>query len=144
MTKPSPHNAIALMRESARLYTKIFGKRFRELHLTAEEARTLAYLSIGETMSQRRLADLMHVQPIVLSRLIDRLEAASWAERRPSPSDRRVNEIHLTAKGRAGARKIRAINDNLADRLTAELAPEDLPALVRGLQVIRAALEEIR
>ena len=144
MTQPPPHRAIALMRESSRLYTQLFGKRFKQLDLTAEEARTLAYLSASEAISQRALADLMHVQPIVLSRLIDRLEAGGWVTRQPSPTDRRANEIHTTDKGRTAARKIRAVNDIIADSLAADLSAEELAALLRGLEVIRRALDEAR
>ena len=144
MSEASPHRAIALMRESSRLYTRLFGKRFRELKLTPEEARTLAYLSGSETMPQRQLADLMHVQPITLSRLVDRLEGRGLVERRPSPTDRRAKEIHLAAKGRVAARKILAINDGLADQLAGQLDASELKTLVRGLGVIRQSLEEMR
>jgi DNA-binding MarR family transcriptional regulator len=143
MPDAEPHRAIALMRESSRMYAKLFGKRFRELKLTPEEARTLAHLSAGETMRQRQLADLMHVQPIALSRLVDRLESRGFAERRPSPSDRRAKEIHLTAKGRAAARKILAINDGLAAQLADHLETDELAILVKGLGVVRQALEEM-
>ena len=144
MTDPEAHRAIALMRESARLYNQLFGRRFRELKLTPEEARTLAHLSVSEVMSQRRLADLMHVQPIALSRLLDRLEVGGWVERRPSPTDRRAKEIHMTAKGRTAARKIRAINDGLADRLANVLGTDDLASLLLGLGLIRETLHGMR
>jgi DNA-binding MarR family transcriptional regulator len=144
MSDASPHRAIALMRESSRVYTQLFGRRFRELKLTPEEARTLAHLSGSETMLQRRLADLMHVQPIALSRLLDRLEGRGFAERRASPTDRRAKEVHLTAKGRAAARKILAINDGLAAQLAGQLDANELAKLLKGLGVIRQALEKMR
>lgn len=144
MSEASPHRAIALMRESSRLYTQLFGRRFRELKLTSEEARTLAHMSASETLLQRQLADLMHVQPITLSRLVDRLEGRGLVERRPSPTDRRANEIHLTAKGRAAARKILAINDGLADQLAGQLDAGELKTLAKGLGVIRQSLEKMR
>ena len=144
MPETPPHRAIVLMRESARLYNQLFTKRFRELNLTAEEARTLAYLSSSESVSQRKLAELMHVQPIVLSRLVDRLESGGWVERRRSQADRRVNELHLTALGRQSSRKIRAINEGLASRLANDLDAEQLAALLKGLAVFRSALEEMR
>lgn len=132
------------MRESSRLYTQLFSKRFQQLQLTSEEARTLAHLSASDAMPQRRLADLMHVQPIVLSRLVDRLEAGGWVERRPSPSDRRAKEVFLTSKGRTAARKIRGVNDGLAKDLAAQLDESELKALLRGLGVIRQSLEDMR
>jgi DNA-binding MarR family transcriptional regulator len=132
------------MRESSRLYTQLFSKRFQQLHLTSEEARTLAHLSASDAMSQRRLAELMHVQPIVLSRLVDRLEAGGWVERRPSPTDRRAKEVFLTANGRTAARKIRGVNDGLAEDLAGQLDEAELTVLLRGLGVIRQSLENMR
>ncbi len=144
MNDPSPHRAIALMRESSRLYTQLFSKRFQQLQLTSEEARTLAHLSVSDAMSQRRLAELMHVQPIVLSRLVDRLETGGWVERRASPTDRRAKEVFLTAKGRTAARKIRGVNDGLAENLATQLNEAELKTLLRGLGVIRQSLEDMR
>ncbi len=144
MSQASAHRAIALMREASRLYTQLFGKHFKVLSLTSEEARTLAYLGAGDGVTQKDLADQMHVRPIGLSRLIDRLEGGGWLERRPSPTDRRANTLHLTAKGRTGAEDIRAINNTLADRLAGGLPADELASLTRGLEVIRQALEEMR
>jgi DNA-binding MarR family transcriptional regulator len=132
------------MRQSSRLYTQLFSKRFQQLKLTSEEARTLAHLSVSDAMSQRRLAELMHVQPIVLSRLVDRLEAGGWVERRPSPTDRRAKEVFLTANGRTAAREIRSVNDGLAEELAGQLDDAELNVLLRGLGVIRQSLENMR
>jgi MarR family transcriptional regulator, transcriptional regulator for hemolysin len=48
--------------------------------------------------NQACLADLLELQPITLTRLVDRLEAAGWVERRADPADRRVPRLYLTAK----------------------------------------------
>lgn len=144
MLQASAHRAIALMREASRLYTQLFAKHFKALSLTSEEARTLAYLGAEDGVTQKDLAAVMHVRPIGLSRLIDRLQDGGWLERRQSPADRRANTLHLTEKGKAGAQDIRAINSTLADRLAGDLPADDLASLVRGLEVVRAALEEMR
>jgi DNA-binding MarR family transcriptional regulator len=44
------------------------------------------------------LAELLEVQAITLTRLIDRMEAAGWVERRSHPSDRRAVQLYLTPK----------------------------------------------
>ncbi len=44
------------------------------------------------------LASLLQVQPISLGRLIDRMEAAGWVERRPAPNDRRAIQLYLTPR----------------------------------------------
>jgi MarR family transcriptional regulator, transcriptional regulator for hemolysin len=35
------------------------------------------------------------VEPITVGRLVDRLEARGFLERRPDPSDRRIRRLHL-------------------------------------------------
>ena len=64
-----------------------------------------------------------------VSRLLDRLEAAGYVERRPVPEDKRGQVIVLTLAGRATRRRIwpvyaRAIQDTIGSRLTDEEAME--------------------
>jgi DNA-binding MarR family transcriptional regulator len=64
-----------------------------------------------------------------VSRLLDRLEAAGYIERRPVPEDKRGQAIILTPAGRATRRRIwpvyaRAIQDTIGARLTDQEAVE--------------------
>jgi DNA-binding MarR family transcriptional regulator len=49
-------------------------------------------------MTQAALAESLEIQPITLTRLIDRMEAAGWVERRTHPLDRRAVQLYLTAQ----------------------------------------------
>ena len=60
--------------------------------------RALAHLSREEGLKQSALAERLEIQPITLTRLIDRMEAAGWVERRPDPTDRRIARLYLTAQ----------------------------------------------
>ena len=51
-----------------------------------------------EGMNQVALAECLEIQPITVARLIDRMEAAGWIERRNDPLDRRAVRLFLTAK----------------------------------------------
>jgi MarR family transcriptional regulator, 2-MHQ and catechol-resistance regulon repressor len=58
-----------------------------------------------------------------VTRLVDRMEAAGYVERRPCPSDRRVQFVGLTEKGRdmlqrASQVHVRGIQEHMLDRLT--------------------------
>jgi len=56
--------------------------------------------------SQRQLAEQLGVDGATLVATIDRLVAGGLAERMPSPHDRRVKLVVLTAEGRALAAKV--------------------------------------
>ncbi len=87
-----------LVHDIARLQRKLFDRRARTLGLTKAKWSVLAHLARREGVSQNQLAEILEVEPITLARHIDRLAAQMWVERRPDPTDRRVNRLYLTEK----------------------------------------------
>ena len=87
-----------LINDLARLLRRNFDRRLQSLGLTQAQWRAIAHLSRQEGMTQIALAEMLEVQAITLARLIDRMEAAGWVERRSHPSDRRAVQLYLTAK----------------------------------------------
>ena len=63
-----------------------------------ELGRHLTHVRERAGIKQAELASLLQVQPISLGRLIDRMEAAGWVERRPAPNDRRAIQLYLTPR----------------------------------------------
>jgi DNA-binding MarR family transcriptional regulator len=94
----SDHSVSRLVTEISRLFSRDFGARVRDYDLTHTQWQALAVLSRQEGIKQAELASLLQVQPISLGRLIDRMEAAGWVERRPAPNDRRAVQLYLTSK----------------------------------------------
>ena len=84
----------------------------------------------------------MEVQPITLTRLIDRIEAAGWIERRPDPTDRRAVQLYLTDK----AQPILAIMQERAsetrERALAGFSEEVREALIETLRQMKRNLVE--
>jgi len=87
-----------LVHDVARLLGKRFDRRIRSLGLTRAQFRVLFHVARNEGMNQACLADLLEIEPITLTRLIDRMEAAGWIERRHDPADRRAKILFLTAR----------------------------------------------
>ncbi len=85
-----------LIHEVARLMRHNFHRRVSALGLTQAQWRALVHLRLNEGINQASLAELIEVRPITLARLIDRLEAAGWVERRRDAADRRVSRLYLT------------------------------------------------
>jgi DNA-binding MarR family transcriptional regulator len=70
------------------------------LGLTTALFALLNLLGAREGAIQQELGWAMGVDPSTMVSLIDRLEAAGLAKRRPRPTDRRAREVVITAKGR--------------------------------------------
>ena len=92
-----------MISDVARLMRTAFDRRVRKLGLTRAQWLALTRLHRRPGASQSELADMMEVEKATAGRLIDRLEAKGWVERRAQDGDRRINRVYLTAGGRARA-----------------------------------------
>jgi DNA-binding MarR family transcriptional regulator len=92
------HNIGFLLHDVARLMRKRFEQNARGLGLTRSQCQVLAHLARHEGIQQGGLAEILEVEPITLTRILDRLEEAQLVERRAHPRDRRIRLLHLTQK----------------------------------------------
>jgi len=70
------------------------------LGLTTALFALLNVLGTHEGAIQQELGAAMSIDPSTMVSLIDQLEAAGLANRRPRPTDRRAREVVITPKGR--------------------------------------------
>ena len=102
----SPERSTDAAREAWRLFWRIFmeDKRRRwavlsELGISPQQSMAIGSLQPGEPMPMSALADALHCDNSNITGIVDRLEAAGLAERRPDERDRRVKAVLLTGKG---------------------------------------------
>jgi MarR family transcriptional regulator for hemolysin len=117
-----------------RLLRTCADQRARQLGMTRAQWAVLARLDHCEGLKQAELAELLDLQPITLTRLLDRLAGSGLIERRPDPNDRRVNRLYLTpaahpvldALERLGTDMMATVLDGLdegeVERMRADLA----------------------
>jgi MarR family transcriptional regulator, organic hydroperoxide resistance regulator len=70
-----------------------------EFELSPPQVRALAVLDPERPVPMSELADALHCDNSNVTGIVDRLEAAGLVERRPSPHDRRVKTVAVTAHG---------------------------------------------
>jgi DNA-binding MarR family transcriptional regulator len=127
-----------LLNDTARLFRRAFNARTRDSGITALQWRLITYLKRHEGIRQGPLAELLEVEPITLSRMVDRLVEAELVERRADPSDRRAWQLYLTPRAGdllSGMRKTAdALTADATDGLTAAEAEQlvDLVERVRS------------
>ena len=99
MAKTAKERSVGfLLSDLSRLLRRNFDRRVQSLGLTQAQWRAMVHISRDEGTTQAALADGLEIQPITLARLIDRMEAAGWVERRSHPQDRRAVQLYLTPK----------------------------------------------
>lgn len=87
-----------LLHDVARLMRRRFEQNARGLGLTRSQCQVLAHLARNDGIQQSALAEILEVEPITLTRIVDRLEELDLVERRAHPTDRRIRQLHLTTR----------------------------------------------
>lgn len=87
-----------LAHDVARLLRTRFEQNGRGLGLTRSQWQLMAHLARNQGIQQGALAELLEVEAITLTRIVDRLEASGLVERRAHHRDRRVRQLYLTPK----------------------------------------------
>src|SRR5436853_2751292 len=107
------------------------------LGLTPASFGLLNVLGAREGAIQQELGAAMGIDPSTMVALIDQLETAGLAKRRPRPTDRRAREVVITPKGRRalerGRRLAVQVEDEVLQGLTATERRDLLSLLRRAL-----------
>jgi len=110
MKSNDPNQSIGfLIYEVSRLLRRNFDQRVQSLGLTQAQWRAIAHIAHREGCNQISLAEILEVKPITLSRLLDRLQASGWIERRADPEDRRAIRLYLSQQARPLLEKMQAL-----------------------------------
>jgi MarR family transcriptional regulator, transcriptional regulator for hemolysin len=143
MPADSPERTLGfLLHDVARLLRKRFEQKARGLGLSRSQWSVLAHLSRHEGINQSALAEILEIEPITLVRLVDKLEASGWVERRLHPKDRRVRLLFLTPKAHPTLEEMRALGAATREEAQAGLSQETRDELIETLLKIKANLSE--
>jgi len=84
-----------LIHDLSRLMSRVFERQPGTLKISRTQARVLAYVALYEGANHSEIAGMMDVQKIVLTKLVDDLEAQALIVRRLDQSDRRVKRLYM-------------------------------------------------
>ncbi len=129
-----------LLNDTARLFRRAFNARTRDTGITALQWRLITYLRRHQGIRQGPLAELIEVEPITLSRMIDRLVEAELVERRADPTDRRAWLLYLTPRTGDLLGAMRPDIDALTAAATEGLSAAERDQLVDLVERVRANL----
>jgi MarR family transcriptional regulator for hemolysin len=142
MTQPSPRRALAFaLSDVGRLLKTAADQRARALNMTRAQWGVLSRLEQAEGLKQAELAEVLDIQPITLTRIIDRLCINGLVERRADPHDRRAKRLFLTAKARPLLARLHRLGEELMREILTGLDDETVAAMRSGLERMKDNLK---
>lgn len=129
-----------LINDTARLFRRMFDGNIRDLGMTSLQWRAVARLHREPGMRQSELADLLEVEPITLSRMIDRLADSGMVCRKPDPGDRRAWNLYLTDKAQPLMAQLQREADQVQELALTGIDEEERAMLARLVERMRGNL----
>ncbi|NPU09807.1 MarR family transcriptional regulator [Bradyrhizobium sp. 83002] len=144
MINAPSHNQVAAVRAFNRFYTRRLGALDQHLldsPFSLAEARVLYELAQHDAISAKEIGLSLGLDAGYLSRIVQSFEENGLIARTPLPSDRRQQQLSLTAKGRQAYARLDRSSQKEVAAMLAPLAPEVRDRLVGAMSAIETALE---
>src|SRR5476651_2869738 len=94
-SQPAKREIAFTIMDVARMLKTYADQRARQFGISRAQWAVLVRIDRTEGLKQSELAELLDLQPISLTRLLDRLADNGLIERRADPNDRRANRLYL-------------------------------------------------
>src|SRR5581483_1309673 len=112
MRPATPHREIGfLISDVARLLRTFLDQQARRFGMTRAQWAVMARLERAEGLKQSELAEILDIQPITLTRLVDRVCESALIERRADPDGRRAKRLFLTPAAKPVMDRLHAIGE---------------------------------
>jgi len=127
----------------SRMLRTVYDRRVEPLGLTRAQWRVLARISRKEGCTQTELAAELEIEKPTLGRLVDRLQANDWVERRADENDARTKRIFLTSRAQPVLKKMYSLADHVLDGAIAGLTQEQADQPLQSLLHVKSNLSEL-
>lgn len=123
-----------LLKDASRRYVLRFEQHAREISMTLMQCKALVHLAKNEGVSQAKLSELADMEPMMMVRILDRMEADKVLERRPDPDDRRARRLYLTKKSGALLGEVERLVEVTRNEMLAGINKADRDVFMRVLE----------
>jgi MarR family transcriptional regulator, transcriptional regulator for hemolysin len=121
----------------ARMLRTYADQRARQFGISRAQWVVLIRLDRQEGLKQSELAEILDLQPISLTRLLDRLADNGLIERRADPNDRRANRLYLMPAARPLIEQLGALGSDVMDTVLAGLDGKSNARLLGDLRTMK-------
>src|SRR6202790_3025302 len=130
-------NFLFTLAELQRLVRAYADKQAARYGITRAQWAVLAKVERTEGLKQTELAEQMEMQPITLTRLIDKLCDNGWIERRGDQTDRRATRLYLRKAARPLLSKLGGLRSDITATAREAINPADAHRLLAQLESIK-------
>jgi MarR family transcriptional regulator for hemolysin len=130
-----------LISDVARLLRTYADQKARLFGMTRAQWAVLLRLERREGLNQSDLAEALDLQPITLTRLVDRLCDNGLIERRHDPNDRRAKLLYLTPAARPLLDRIAVHIEELSETVLQDIEPGKVDLMLAQFGTARENLK---
>jgi len=127
-----------LLKDLSQRYVLRFEQYASEICLTLMQCKVLVHLEKNEGVSQARLAELTAIEPMMMVRILDRMEADKLLERHADPNDRRARRLYLTKKAEPLLGEVWRLADLTRSELFAGIGKAERETFMQVLERLHA------
>ena len=131
-----------MLNDVARMLRTYADYKAAQFGITRAQWVVLARLDRSEGLKQSELAEVLDLQPISLTRLLDKLCESGLIERRADPIDRRAKRLFLTPAARPLLEKLGDLGEELMGTALAGVDRESVQQMIEKLGVVKENLRQ--
>jgi len=132
-----------ILNDVARLLRTYADYKASQFGMTRAQWAVLVRVDRSEGLNQSELAEVLDLQPITLTRLLDKLCDSGLIERRPDPTDRRAKRLFLTAAARPLLERLSVLGEETVAGALAGVERESVELMVSELGVVKENLRRL-
>ncbi|MCG8346590.1 MAG: MarR family transcriptional regulator [Chloroflexales bacterium] len=136
------HHPIFLLKRLHLATRKAFDEALTKHGLTAAQFEILQHVWRQDGLEQRTLQERLGITSATLTGIVDGLVDRQLLIRRPSPEDARVKQLFLTDKGLALDTQVKAVLENVQERLLEGFSLAEIALLQDWMQRMIANMGE--
>lgn len=138
MTKlPAKREFAFTIMDVARMLRTYADQRGRQFGISRAQWTVLVRIDRTEGLKQSELAEILDLQPISLTRLLDRLSDNGLIERRPDPNDRRANRLYLKPAARPVLDQLAHLSNDIMTTVLEGLDSKTVEHMLEDLNLVK-------
>jgi MarR family transcriptional regulator for hemolysin len=121
----------------ARMLKTYADQRARQFGISRAQWAVLIRIERSEGLKQSELAELLDLQPISLTRLLDRLADNGLIERRADPNDRRANRLYLKPAAKPLLGRLSELGADMMETVLEGLDAKSIDRMLKELGTLK-------
>jgi MarR family transcriptional regulator for hemolysin len=121
----------------ARLIKTYADQRARQFGISRAQWAVLIRIERTEGLKQSELAEMLDLQPITLTRLLDRLADSGLIERRADPNDRRANRLYLMPAAKPLLGQLTELGADMMETVLEGLSATSIERMLKELSAVK-------